>query len=329
MNVEQVARALEERLPGAVSRGVPVAELTTYRLGGPVAVVARVANETALAAVAAALPVNGDAPPVLVVGRGSNLLVADDGFDGVALVLNGEFEQVEMDAHGGLVRAGGGVALPVLARRAAAAGLAGLEFYVGIPGSVGGAVRMNAGGHGRETHEVLTHAWVLDLRAGPDAHAEPRDVAALDLGYRYSALAPWEVVTRAEFRVTRDVAEECEARLSEIVRWRRENQPGGSNAGSVFRNPPGDSAGRLIDATGCKGLRVGGAVVSEKHANFFQAEPGATAADVRALVREVQDRVAAATGVRLEPELRMVGFTDDTTSGPQGGENQQTPEEPS
>jgi UDP-N-acetylmuramate dehydrogenase len=329
VNVERVAQALEARLPGgAVARSVPVAELTTYRLGGPAAVVARVTDEAALAEVAAALPTNGDAPPVLVVGRGSNLLVADEGFDGVALVLDGEFDRVDLDADAGLVRAGGGVALPVLARRAAAAGLAGLEFYVGIPGSVGGAVRMNAGGHGRETHEVLTRAWVLDLRAGPGAQSEARDVAALDLRYRHSVLAPGEVVTRAEFTVTGDQVEECEARLGEIVRWRRENQPGGSNAGSVFRNPPGDSAGRLIDATGCKGLRVGGAVVSEKHANFFQAEPGATASDVHALVREVQKRVAVATGVRLVPELRMIGFPDSTARTAEGEPPNQVTEDP-
>ncbi len=311
MSLDRVAAALEERLPGVVAREVSVADLTTYRLGGPVAVVVRVTDERALAEVATAFEAHGHSVPVLVVGRGSNLLVADDGFAGVALVLEGAFEQVELDPDGGTVRAGGGVALPVLARRTAGVGLTGLEFYVGIPGSVGGAVRMNAGGHGRETREVIRRAWVLDLRAGEHAKVEPRDVATLELGYRSSALAPSEVVTRAEFAVARDLPEECEARIAEIVRWRREHQPGGSNAGSVFRNPPGDSAGRLIDVTGCKGLRVGAAVVSLKHANFFQAEPGATATDVHALVGEVQARVAAATGVRLVPELRMVGFPDD------------------
>jgi UDP-N-acetylmuramate dehydrogenase len=116
---------------------------------------------------------------------------------------------------------------------------------------------------------------------------------------------------QATFAVTADEPAACEARVAEIVRWRREHQPGGANAGSVFRNPPGDSAGRLVDAAGLKGLRVGGAVVSEKHANFIQAEPGATAADVRALVLEVQRRVAGATGVELAPELHFVGFGDD------------------
>jgi UDP-N-acetylmuramate dehydrogenase len=221
------------------------------------------------------------------------------------------------------VRAGGGLALPVLARRTAAAGFAGLEFYVGIPGSVGGAVQMNAGGHGRETRDVLERASVIDVHAGADAAVATRDLDALRLGYRHSALSPSEVVTSAELAVTADDPARCEERIAEIVRWRREHQPGGSNAGSVFRNPPGDSAGRLIDATGCKGMRVGRAVVSEKHANFFQAEPGATASDVHALVRSVQARVAAATGVQLVPELRMVGFDDgadhDDTSMTEGG----------
>jgi UDP-N-acetylmuramate dehydrogenase len=205
-----------------------------------------------------------------------------------------------------LVAAGGAVPLPVLARRSAAAGRTGLEFYVGIPGSVGGAVRMNAGGHGRETVEVLEHARVADLFG--TGEVTTRAAAALGLGYRHSELGPAEVVVGAAFRTTADAASACEARVAEIVKWRREHQPGGANAGSVFANPEGDSAGRLIDAAGLKGFRIGGAVVSDKHANFIQAEAGATAADVRALVLEVQRRVREASGVELRPELRMIGF---------------------
>ncbi len=254
-------------------------------------------------------------PRLLVVGRGSNLLMTDAGFSGLVVVLEGEFEAIDVPPAAGqevsLVRAGGAVPLPVLARKAAAGGLAGLEFYVGIPGSVGGAVRMNAGGHGRETVEVLRRAWVLDLLdGGGDPTASARDVVDLDLGYRHSNLRPSEVVTAAEFTATRDDPAACEARVAEIVRWRREHQPGGQNAGWVFRNPPGDCAGRLIEAAGLKGLRVGGAVVSDKHANFFQAEAGATARDVLDLVAEVQRRVVKANGVELVPELHVVG--DDT-----------------
>jgi UDP-N-acetylmuramate dehydrogenase len=305
MSLDRVATALEVCVPGCVARDASVAELTTYRVGGPVAVLVRVRDEAALASVASAL--REERAPVLIVGRGSNLLVADSGFAGVALVLTGEFEAIGVDIERGVVHAGAAVALPVLARRAAAAGLAGLEFFVGIPGSVGGAVRMNAGGHGRETREVLRTAWVVD-RSVPGGAPEPRDAAGLEFGYRHSNIGPDEIVTRADFVATPDDIAACEARISEIVRWRREHQPGGSNAGSVFRNPPGDSAGRLIDAAGLKGLRVGGAVVSDKHANFFQAEPGATATDVAQLIAAVQARVEAASGVHLEPELHLVGF---------------------
>ena len=305
--LDAVAVELAAAVPGGVARDVPAAELSTYRLGGPLAVLVRVGDDAALARVSEILHVH--APPVLVVGRGSNLLVADRGFAGVGLVLTGDFERVTIAADGTRVRAGGAVALPVLARRTAAAGVSGLEFFVGIPGSVGGAVRMNAGGHGRETRDVLVAARVRDLRR-PGAGVVVRTVDELALGYRTSAIGPTDVVIEAEMATRLDAVEACAERIDEVVRWRREHQPGGANGGSVFRNPPGDAAGRLIEVSGCKGLRVGGAVVSEKHANFFQAEPGASADDVHRLVALVQARVAAATGVVLQPELVMVGFED-------------------
>jgi len=314
-DLDSLTGELRDRLPDATTERASFAELSTYRVGGPVAVLVRAHDVDALAAVAEA--VRRHRPRLLVIGRGSNLLMSDAGFSGLVVVLEGEFEAIELpggEAGESLpLRAGGAVPLPVLARRAAAAGLAGLEFFVGIPGSVGGAVRMNAGGHGRETIEVLRRAWVLDLFDGTAvASARARPAGDLELGYRHSNLRTSEIVTAAEFTVTVDDAAACEARVAEIVRWRREHQPGGQNAGSVFRNPPGDSAGRLIDAAGLKGLRVGGAVVSEKHANFFQAEAGATASDVIHLVAEVQRRVAEATGVELVPELHVVG--DDTAA---------------
>ena len=301
--------ALAARLAAAglrVEREVAVADLTTYHVGGPVSVLARVGTPSELTELARAL--DGEVPPLLPIGRGSNLLVADAGFAGLGLVLDGSFETLSLEGVADAVRAGAAVALPVLARRTAATGLTGLEFYVGIPGSVGGAVRMNAGGHGRETADVLVEAEVADLAR--DGLSAPRALATLDLGYRQSALGPTEVVTGASFRVDAGDPATAEAEVAAIVRWRREHQPGGANAGSVFANPPGDSAGRIIDALGLKGFRVGGAVVSPKHANFFQAESGATAEDVRRLVLEVRRRVHDATGVTLVPELRMVGFPD-------------------
>jgi UDP-N-acetylmuramate dehydrogenase len=302
---------------GRVERGASLAAFTTYRLGGPAAVLVRVGRLADVAAVAAVL--DADAP-LLVVGRGSNLLVADTGFPGVALVLDGDHERLDLPAAGpaatvtatetvtetAAVTAGAAVALPVLARRTAAAGWAGLEFYVGIPGTVGGAVRMNAGGHGTDTAAVLVSAVACDLAADGAPETWTRD--DLDLGYRRSALGERHVVVSATFAVRADDPAAAGERVDEIVRWRRQHQPGGQNAGSVFTNPPGDSAGRLVEAAGLKGHRRGGAHVSTKHANFIQADEGATARDVADLVADVQRRVAAATGVHLVPEIHFVGF---------------------
>jgi UDP-N-acetylmuramate dehydrogenase len=310
--LDAVAARLAAALGERVERDVPFSRLTTYGLGGPAAVLVRAVDESDLTAVARTLP---PGVPFLCVGRGSNLLVADEGFAGVAILLEGPLADLEIvadptDPGDGTVLAGAGVKLPVLARQAAAAGWGGVEFFAGIPGSVGGAVRMNAGGHGKETVEVLRRAWLVDLGAGGDAAVEERPVASLDLTYRHSNIGPAHVVVRAEFAVTARPAEECKAEIDEVVRWRRANQPGGNNAGSVFTNPPGDSAGRLIDGCGLKGFRVGTAWVSERHANFFQAEPDGRgrASDVVGLVLEVQRRVEVETGVHLVPELRRVAF---------------------
>lgn len=311
MTLATAAAALETRLGDRVERDAPAGPLTTYRCGGPVAVLVRIDRADDLEAVAEVL-VGEPATPVVVIGRGSNLLIADSGFAGVALVLGGEHERIEFDPVGARVEAGGAAALPVLARQAAKAGIGGLEFYVGIPGSVGGAVRMNAGGHGAQTKDVVEWARVLDLR---DGETRQLSVAELDLGYRHSVLGPRQVVVAASFVGHETDPAVGEAQIDEIVRWRRVHQPGGQNAGSVFTNPPGDTAGRLIESSGLKGLRVGGVVVSEKHANFFVAEPGARANDVLALVQLVQARVEGATGIRLEPELQLVGFAEGSEEG--------------
>jgi UDP-N-acetylmuramate dehydrogenase len=207
------------------------------------------------------------------------------------------------------------VSFPVLARRTAAASLTGLEWAVGVPGSVGGAVRMNAGGHGSDVAATLRRVRLLDLAAGEHGRVQDLDATDLALGYRRSSVAPHQVVVAAEFELRPGDRARSEAEIAEIVRWRRENQPGGQNAGSVFTNPPGDSAGRIVDAAGLKGFRVGSARVSEKHANFFQADEGGSADDVLALIREVARRVEAASGIRLRPEVRLVGFGDDAAGG--------------
>jgi UDP-N-acetylmuramate dehydrogenase len=294
-----------DELAGALGplaeRDVPLGPLTTYRAGGPASVLVHVHDDDAVGRVAAAL--RGHPVPVLVVGKGSNLLVADAGFAGLAVVLGEGFASVEV--VGTTVRAGAAAALPVVARQSVRAGLTGFEWAVGVPGSIGGAVRMNAGGHGSDLAANLRRVRVLDLLGGED---EEVDAADLDLGYRRSNLRAHQLVLRADLELAPGDRVAGEAELAEIVRWRRANQPGGANAGSVFTNPPGDSAGRLIDAAGLKGRRVGSASVSTKHANFIQVDPGGSADDVRRLMAEVVDRVEATSGVVLHAETHVVGF---------------------
>lgn len=284
---------------GRLEEHVPLAPLTTYKVGGAARyLVTAVEAEDVLDAAALG---RDEGLPVMVLGRGSNVVIADRGLD--AVVVRPAMDERRFE--GEQVEAGAGTPLPLLARDAARAGRGGLEFYAGIPGSVGGAVRMNAGCHGSDTAEWLVAARIVDLRSGVVAE---RPVGALGLAYRHSDLGDDEVVVSARFRTVPCDPAEAEARIREVTRWRKEHQPGGTlNAGSVFKNPPGDAAGRIIDALGLKGLRVGGAEVSTRHANFIVAGEGATAADLHALVILVRDRVAAATGIVLEPEMRFLG----------------------
>ena len=283
----------------------PLGPMTTYRVGGSAAIFVSPASVAELRKIAEVIA-RYDLP-VLVVGRGSNLLIADAGFAGIALSLAEFADTIEMS--GTRVSAGSAVALPVLARRTAAAGLTGFEWAVGVPGSIGGAVRMNAGGHGSDIAAGLVQAEVFDL------HAQVlgwRPAESLGLRFRGSNLMDHEIVLFAQLDLTKGDQQQSEREIAEIVRWRRENQPGGQNAGSVFVNPiPGQlSAGELIDRVGLRGFRVGGAFVSDKHANFIQAGDGATAADVKAVIEQVRERVAAETGYELHSEVRLVGFAE-------------------
>lgn len=312
---ERVATAetmLAPRLQHALRRDEPLAPMTTYRVGGPAALFVEAASLADLLAVAEARAATGI--PVLVVGRGSNMLVADAGFDGVAVSIAGFADHVdvpEVRHPTVVVRAGGGAALPIVARRTAAAGIAGFEWAVGVPGSIGGAVRMNAGGHGSDMAACLIDVDVLDI---DEPEPEVRTIPAAEVGLRFraSSLAPSDVVIEARLRLAAAERDAAEREIAEIVRWRREHQPGGQNCGSVFVNPvPGEvTAGGLIDAVGLRGLRIGTAHVSDKHANFIQATDGGSAADVRAVIETVRARVAEATGYRLRSEVRMVGFDD-------------------
>lgn len=294
-------------LGDAVERDVALGPMTTYRVGGSAALFVRITERSQLAAVADAARASG--LPVLVVGRGSNLLVADAGFPGLALGLADLDATVDIDTTTGRVTAAAGVALPVLARKTATAGLTGFEWAVGVPGSIGGAVRMNAGGHGSDMAASLVEVTVFDLGVGAE---RTLTAAELGLAFRSSALTSAQVVLDATLQLQPGDATVSAALIGEIVAWRRAHQPGGQNAGSVFVNPvPGEvSAGALIDAAGLRGYRLGTAVVSDKHANFIQADDGGRADDVLALMTEVRRRVEASSGYRLRSEIKLVGFDE-------------------
>jgi len=251
--------------------------------------------------------------PVLVLGRGSNVLVADRGFRGIVVSVGALTDTLEIDSSTAVATASAGVLLPVLARKTAAAGLTGFEWAVGVPGSIGGAVKMNAGGHGSDIAASLIDITIADLESSNGHVERTMSIDEVGLRFRGSALSPTMVVLAARLQLARGNRETSELEIGEIVAWRRANQPGGQNAGSVFVNPvPGEvSAGALIDSTGLRGLRVGTAVVSDKHANFIQSAENGSADDVRNLMRLVKQRVEESTGYVMHSEIRLVGFEDE------------------
>jgi UDP-N-acetylmuramate dehydrogenase len=287
---------------GLVVENVALGPLTTYKAGGPARYLARptrLSDLTELATAIATFPVD-----LLVIGRGSNLLVSDDGFDGLVVHVAQGFN--DLSYEGAVVEAGAGVPLPVLARGSVDAGISGLEFFVGVPGSVGGAVRQNAGCFGVETGDRLLDVRIFDLMTGEQIEKLPNQ---LDLSYRHSSVKAHWVVVSARFQGTGTDVSASTDLLREITRWRKDNQPGGTlNAGSVFKNPQGTTAGYLIEKAGLKGHAVGDVSVSMKHANFFVAGKGAASSDIRDLIFEVRDEVLEHEGVLLEPEIQMVGF---------------------
>jgi UDP-N-acetylmuramate dehydrogenase len=310
VDTDAAVEAAAEVLGSRATRDRPLAPMTTYRVGGAAALFVAARSLDDLRAVARARAASG--LPVLVIGRGSNLLVADTGFAGIAVSvadLAGEIELPAAERDPVVVSAGGGVALPVLARRTAAAGVTGFEWAVGVPGSVGGAVRMNAGGHGSDMAACVLEVDVVDL-GSDDPQPVTVPVTGLGLRFRGSDLTSTQVVLAARLGLRGGDRETAEAEIAGIVTWRRENQPGGQNAGSVFVNPvPFEvSAGSLIDGLGLRGFRLGTAWVSEKHANFIQAAEGGRAADVVAVMTAVREQVLAATGYRLRSEIRLIGF---------------------
>lgn len=278
---------------------VALKEKTTLKIGGPARLFAQVPDAPALSLLLRAALAEG--LPVLPLGKGSNVLFDDEGFDGVVCVLSGAFRTFAIE--GDLVRSGAGVSLSALAVATRDAGLSGLEGLSGIPSSIGGAIRINAGSYGTEIFELLEEVESVS-RSG---ERRTRSAAVIPHGYRWSALVEEDdVVTAGSLRLRPRAPEEIRRRLDEVAAKRGRALPRQPNAGSIFRNPPGDFAGRLLEECGMKGRRIGGAAVSDVHANVIVNLGGATAADVRALMAEMSAAVKARSKIALVPEVEVL-----------------------
>ena len=301
--LDRFQQVLREALPGLELRAEePMSRHTTFRVGGPAALMALPRSAEELQTVLRLARREGIVPFFL--GKGSNLLVSDRGVDGFLIKLSGGLDSIRL-ADGDQLEAGAGATLAQTAVFAADHGLTGLEFAHGIPGSVGGGVFMNAGAYDGELKQVLLWADCLDETG------QVRRLAGeeLELGYRRSVFSslPW-VVTAARFQLKPGDPEEIRERMAELARRRRSKQPlEYPSAGSTFKRPPGHFAGGLIEQCGLKGTRIGGAQVSEKHAGFVINTGGATCEDILALIRLVRETVQRQTGVWLEPEVRLLG----------------------
>jgi UDP-N-acetylmuramate dehydrogenase len=287
-------------LRGRLTSGAALADLTWFRVGGPAEILYSPADEADLAYFMRRTPAS---VPVTVIGLGSNLLVRDGGIAGVVIRLGRGFGEIKIEA-GSRLRVGAAVPDVKVARAAADAGIAGLSFYRGIPGCVGGALRMNGGAHGRETKEVVTEARAVD-REG-NIHVLP--VAELHYAYRHCGAPEDFIFTEALFQGEPGEPAKILAEMDDIAAYREEVQPIKSRTGgSTFKNPPGKKAWQLIDAAGCRGLMVGDAKVSEMHCNFLINEGKATGADLEQLGETVRARVKETSGVELEWEIKRLG----------------------
>ena len=286
--------------PDGIERDVPLSRFTTIGTGGPARWFGEPADEDALIAMLGWARDAGE--PFAIIGLGSNLLPADAGYPGLVLRLTGGLAAIEVTATGAVL--GGGASLAAAVRKVGDAGLAGFEFACAIPGTMGGAVRMNAGAYGRELVDVLVEVAICSADGR-------RTAAAADLGlrYRHSDLAPGEVVTRAVIALEPDDPAAIRARVREYQDRRSSAQPRKARTfGSVFKNPPGErTSGQILEACGLKGFAVGGARISEKHANFIENAGDATSADVVALMTEARRRAKEQFGVALEHEVQTLG----------------------
>jgi len=317
-----IGTEIQRRIGVKTSRDEPLARFTTMRVGGPADLFATAHNAFELRALVRFARTRG--LPHLVIGRGSDLVVADAGVRGLVIQVRAEGSRIE----GTRYTAEAGVQMARAATETQAAGLTGLEFGLAIPGTVGGAVWANAGAHEADVAGILESARLL----AADGSESVVVASELGFGYRDSRLkhgapdVPRELVIEAAFRLTQADPATIKARLDEIRRWRQAHQPVGlPSAGSVFRNPPGDSAGRLIEAAGLKGHRIGGAVVSEKHANFIVNDQKGSAADVRRLAEHARSEVARQHGVELRFEIEFVGDWTGWESGASGRAERKAP----
>jgi UDP-N-acetylmuramate dehydrogenase len=294
-------RALAPDLRGRLSANAPLAEATWFRVGGPAQALFSPADEEDLAYLLGALPPD---VPVTTIGLGSNLIVRDGGIGGVVVRLGGRaFNAIEV-ADGCHIFAGAAAPDQFVAKAAANAGVDGLAFLRGVPGSIGGAVRMNAGAHGGEIKDVLVEARGVDRSGAARAFSN----ADMGFSYRHSSVPDDVIFTRASFRGHPGEPAAIAAEMERITRAREESQPiRERTGGSTFKNPPGEKAWRLIDEAGCRGLTIGEAQVSPMHCNFLINRGRATAADIEALGEEVRRRVRETSGVQLEWEIKRVG----------------------
>ncbi len=295
---------LLKRLLCPAAAQAPLAPLTSFRIGGPAAILAQPRNHQEL--IALLRIVHSESLSCFYLGLGSNILVSDEGFDGVVIRVQGELTAIQM--KGDVIHAGPGVRLLDLTAFAAARGLSGMEPLCGIPGSVGGGLYMNAGAYGGEIADTFLDADVLD------GSGRIVTLAKDEIGFGYRSAPAFEnaIILESRYRLQTGDRQNIYGEMRRVWKLRRAKQPlEFPSAGSVFKRPPGDYAGRLIEAVGAKGMQIGGAQISPKHAGFIVNVGGATAADVSQLIRQVRKQIYDRFGILLEPEVKAVGFAED------------------
>jgi len=303
MSFPDIVADLKARMPelrGRLLANQSLAELTWFRVGGPAQVFYIPEDENGLAYFLRNLPTE---IPVYVIGAGSNLIVRDGGVPGVIIRLGRGFNEVKIE-DGQRIRAGAAMLDVKVAREAQKAGIAGLAFYSGIPGSIGGALRMNGGAYGGETKDVLIEARGVDRTGKPKIYTN----AEMEFSYRHCGVSEDVVFTSALFRGRAGDPAAIATEIAEIKVKREESQPRNRTGGSTFKNPPGKSAWKLVDEAGCRGLTIGGAQVSPLHSNFLISSDSARAADIEMLGETVRERVKAHSGIELEWEIKRIGI---------------------